>query len=227
MSPKPLTPGVSASKNDVLSSDPLVFLYEFEIPTSPISRLRLAGHDDEVEWDGNVYGRAPAMHSTMVEDLEGNLPAVQVTVPNSTREVAAIMKSFSGLADQAVRITLVSLADLSSGQPITAVDFTVVDGSVSVDSATLRLQVFSPRKATLPGGRIARQGCWYKFRGARCGFALSEADTGALTCDHSFDGENGCAAKGLLYTAAGLTAIHPGRFGGFRSVPRQQQGGGL
>lgn len=227
MSPNPLTPGVSASKNDVQSADPLVFLYEFEIPTTPPSRLRLAGHDDEVEWLGNTYKRAPMMHSELVEDTEGNLPTLQVTVPNVSREVSAIMASYGGLADQPVRITLVSLDDLATGQPIKSIDVTVADGTLSVDSATLRLQVFNPRRAVLPGGRVARQGCWYKFKGKRCGFALSEADTGAITCDHSYDGENGCTAKGALYVAAGLEAIHPQRFGGFRSVPRQTSGGGL
>ncbi len=225
MSPNPLTPGVSISKNAVQSSDPFVMLLDISIPSAPPSRLRLAAHDDEVEWGGNTYQRAPMMTSEFVEDVEGNLPTLQVTVPNSTREVGAVMKSYSGLTNQSVRITFVSLADLSSAQPVREIDFTVVDGTVSVESATLRLQIFSPRKATLPGGRIARQGCWYKFKGKRCGFALSESDTGEITCDHTFDGANGCTTQGARYVTAGLTPIHPDRFGGFRSIPRQARGG--
>jgi phage-related protein len=227
LSPNPLTPAVSASKNAVQSSDPLVFLYDISIPSTPPSRLRLVAADEEVEWRGNTYLRAPMAITEIVEDSEGNLPSVKLSIPNLSREVGAIMKSYSGLAGQTAKVLLVSLEDLSSGQPVREIDFTVADGTLTVNTAQLRLQIFSPRKATVPGGKIARQGCWYKFKGKRCGFALTEADTGAITCDHTYDGANGCTAKGALYVAEGLVAIHPMRFGGFRSIPRPAQGGKL
>ena len=226
MSPNPLTPAVAAEKNAQASGVPLVFLYEVEVPTTPPTRVRLTSHDEEIDWRGNTYSRAPVIHSEIVEDTEGNLPSVQLSVPNLSREIGAILASTSGLVGQPVRITLISLSDIGTNQPVSEIDFTVATASVSRDSAVFRLQVFNPHMTAVPGGRITRSSCWYKFRGKRCGFALSESDTGPVTCDHTFDGENGCTAKGALYTAAGLTPIHPQRFGGFRSVPRQQSGGG-
>lgn len=226
MSPNPLTPAFSAAKNDLASEDALAFLYEIEVPTSPPTRLRLTTHDDELDWLGHTYSRAPMMHSEIIEDTEGNLPTVQLTVPNVSREITAVMSAYAGLVGQPVRVTLVSLGDMSSGQPVSLADFTIATGQVNRDAATFRLQIYNPHRAALPGGRISRTACWYKFRGPRCGFAIDEATTGAITCDHTYDGANGCAAKGALYEAEGLTAIHPKRFGGFRSVPRQSQGGG-
>ena len=226
MSPKPLTPAVAASKNAQHSGDPLVFLYELEVPTTPPTRIRLTNHDEEVAWRGNTFSRAPLSHSEVIEDTEGNLPQVALAVPNISREIGAVLAAHGGLVGQPVRVTLLSLADIGSGQPVSEAEFTIASASLTHQSASFRLQVYNPHLAALPGGRISRTSCWYKFRGKRCGYALDESVTGAVTCDHTFDGENGCTAKGALYVAAGLEAIHPERFGGYRSVPRQHKGGG-
>ena len=226
MSPNPLTQSVAAEKNAQASGVPFVFLYEVEVPTTPPQRIRLTNHDEEIVWRGNTYSRAPVSHSEVIEDTEGNLPQVQLTVPNLSREIGAVLASLGGLVGQPVRVTLLSLADIGSNQPVSEIDFTVATSTVSRDSAVFRLQVYNPHRAAIPGGRIARGSCWYKFGGERCGFVIDESEDGDVTCDHTFDGENGCTAKGALYVARGLAALHPARFGGFRSVPRQQSGGG-
>lgn len=220
-----LTPFVAAEKNAVASGIPLVWLYEVEVPTSPPTRLRLCSHDEEIVWRGYTYSRAPLSHSEVVEDTEGNLPQVSLAIPNISREIGAVMEAHSGLVGQPVRVTLLSLGD-GSDQPVSEANFTIASGQVTRQAASFRLQVYNPHYAAIPGGRIARGSCWYKFGGPRCGFVVDESADGAVTCDHTYDGENGCTAKGALYVARGLEAIHPERFGGFRSVPRQNKGGG-
>lgn len=225
--PKPLSNYVASQKNALRSSDVEVMLYEIEVPTSPPTRARFAVHDDEVIYQGNTYYRAPISETETTEDAEGNLPSIELVVPNAGYELAAVLNAYEGLIGQPVRIVRVSLADLSSGQPIDRIDATVADVVEDDRSVRFRLDVFNPRKIAVPGLVISRLTCPYKFRGKRCGFNLPESVTGAITCDHSYDGANGCTVKDALYTAASLTTVQSERFGGFRSVPRGTSGGGL
>lgn len=225
--PKPLTTYVASQKNALRSGDVEVMLYEIEVPTSPPTRIRLAAHDEEVSWQGNTYYRAPITETETTEDAEGNLPYVEVQVPNAGYEIAEVLNTYEGLIGQPVRILRVSLSDTAAGVPIDQIDATVADVVEDTNAVRFRLDIFNPRKIAVPGLTISRLSCPYKFRGVRCGFNLPESITGAITCDHSYAGSNGCTAKDALYTAASLDVVQSERFGGFRSVPRGTSGGAI
>jgi phage-related protein len=225
--PNPLTPYVASQKNALRSGDVEVLAYEIEVPTSPPTRLRFVVHDDEILWRGNTYYRAPISETETTQDAEGNLPYIELQMPNAGYEMAAILNLYNGLIGQPVRLLLLSLSDLSSNQPILQTDANIADVDETSKGVRIRLEAFNPRRISLPGGPISRLSCWYKFRGVRCGFSLPESITGAVTCDHSYDGDNGCTAKDDLYTAASVDQTQSDRFGGFRSVPRGTSGGGI
>lgn len=225
--PKPLTPFVASDKNALRSSAVEVMLYEIEVPTDPPTRLRFAVHDEEVTWNGNVYFRAPISEAPSTEDAEGNLPYIEVQVPNAGYEIAALLNAHDGLIGRPARLLRVSLSDIASGQPIEQIDLTVADVDESTKAVRIRFEGFNPRRITLGGGGISRLTCWYHFRGLRCGYDLPVSETGAVTCDHTYDGQNGCTAKDALYVASGLSKVQSDRFGGFRGVPRGTSSGGI
>jgi len=225
--PKPLTPYVATQKNALRSGDVEVMAYEIEVPSIPPSRLRFVVHDAEIYWKGNLYLRAPISETESTEDAEGNLPHIELQLPNAGYEMAAILNNYEGLIGQPARIIRLSLADLGSGQPIDQLDVRIADVDETTKGVRVRMEVFNPRRIPIPGIGISRLSCPSKFRGKRCGFSLPASLTGAITCDHSYDGKNGCTAKDALYTAASVDKTQSDRFGGFRSVPRGTSGGGI
>jgi len=225
--PIPLSAHVATDKNELASSDAYVWLYEIEVPTTPPTRYRLAKRSEAVSFRGLTYSPAPITHSTVTEDTKADLPRITMTIANVSREVSSATESYAGLIGQPVRIMLVSIADMASGNAIIEQDFAIASANLSEAAATFDLRLFNAYRINIPGGRLSRLACRFKYRSERCGYALAEADGGLATCDKSFDGANGCQVHGDSYTSAGLAPVHPQRYGGERGIPKREQAGGL
>lgn len=209
-------------------TEPFVWLYEIEVPTDPPTRYRLCGqYTEEITFRGNTYYPFPITHSSDTEDTEANLPEVGLTVANVSRELMTTISTYGGLIGQPVRIMLVNTTDLESNTAVTQQDFQIRNLSFNEESVTANLALYNLYRTTFPRNRLMRGHCRFAYRGIQCGYSIAVSDGGLAECDKSLDGPNGCEAHGTNESTLGFPVIHPARFGGAPSIPRQQQGGTL
>ena len=215
-------PATTVSTKNALSLDaPFIWLYEIEVPTTPPTRYRLTSHAESVDFGIDSAGAAltyspfPITHSGSEESAEGDLPTVNLSISNVSRELSSIIETHDGMVGQPVTIMLTHLADLGSGSPMAKDEFTIETLELSESVIAVRLGRYDLYAVQFPNQRALRYFCRWKYKGSECGYL------GALaTCDKTLSGSNGCEAHGTDETAAGLPVIHPNRYGGFPGIPR-------
>lgn len=224
---------VLQSKNALATTERFIWLYEVEVPSDPPTIYRLTASPQSVVFgetqqaEAIVYSPFPITHGEIDLDSSGNLPSTSLTISNVSREVIATLENYGGLLGQKVRIILAhSLAIGLAGSPVAEEEFQIVGSSADSQSVSLTLGSVDLYGVKIPKTRMTRYHCRFVYRDAGCGYALPTSDANSLlTCDKSLDGQNGCQAHGASYTAAGVTAVHPGRFGGFPGIPVNTAGG--
>jgi lambda family phage minor tail protein L len=215
-------------KNLLATGAQWVWLYEIEVPTDPPTRYRFVRTPEAVTFRGNVYSPFPIVHSVMRETDAGDLPSITMTVSNVSQEIIGTLESYSGLIDQRVRIILTNMEALSTGNAILEHDFKILTMTVTAEAAAAQLGDISLYETFFPGQRLMRHYCRHQYRSAACGYSVDSADADYLSgCDKSLDGANGCEVHGASETAAGVTVIHPDRFGGFPGIPTPTTGGSI
>jgi phage-related protein len=195
---------------ELQSSDPWIWLYEIEVPTTPPTRYRLTPHTSAVQFGTDSAGAAltyspfPISHREMKVSSEGDLPQVSLVVANVTREIQAVLEAHDGLVGQPVKIILANKGTLASATPTLEEDFEITGVRATDDSIVATLGQHNLWRSLFPGDRILRDHCRFQYKGARCGY------TGGITaCDKSLNGANGCVVH-----------ANQDRFGGFPSIPR-------
>jgi len=207
----PVTPAQAAIKNALALGRPYVWLFEFQVPTTPPERIRLAAHDEDVSYGTNSVG-APLVYSPydvrldpIEQNTDGDLVNLRVTVSNVRRELMALVEAYNALIGQPAFMQLVHLDLLSDADPLVAIDGKVASASATAESIVFEVGLYYPSRGTFPTGRVSRDWCRFRYKGVRCGY------TGALpSCDKSLDGANGCEVHG-----------NGPRFGGFPGAPRR------
>ena len=205
-----------------------VWLYEIEVPTDTPTRYRFVRTPEAVTFRGNVYSPFPIVHSVMRETDTGDLPSITMTVSNVSREIISTLESYNGLIDQPVRIILTNMGALITGNAIIEHDFKILSTTVTEEGAAAQLGDISLYETFFPGQRMMRHSCRHQYRSSACGYSVDLSDANYLSgCDKTLDGANGCAVHGASETAAGVTVIHPDRFGGFPGIPTATTGGSI
>lgn len=207
----PVTPAQAAIKNALDLGRPYVWLFEFQVPTTPPERLRLAAHDTAVSYgtDGDgvplVYSPYAVRLDPIEQNTDGDLVNLRVTVSNVKREIMALVEAHGAFVGQPATMQLVHLDLLSDAAPLVFVDGKVASASATVEALVFEVGLYYPSRGTFPTGRISRDWCRFRYKGLRCGYA------GALpSCDKSKDGTNGCDVHN-----------NTARFGGFPGAPRR------
>jgi len=215
-------------KNQLATGERFVWLYEVWVPTDPPTAYRFTKQVESVEFEGHTYSPFPISHDTIVRDKAGDLPTTSVTVSNMSREVIASLELYEGLVGQKVRIILTHSLLQGVTQMVAEEEFEVMVSSANAQAVTLTLGSSNLFDSMVPKARMARFHCRHQYRSAECGYSLDSGDANYLpACDKTLDGLNGCNKHGESYTAAGLTPIHPDRFGGFPGIPVPTTGGGI
>jgi len=226
--PIPLSSNVFEFVHRLDNVNAFVWLYEIEVPTDPPTRLRFAGRQpNSISFRGNTYYPFPITHSPIEENTEGDLSVTSLNVSNISREIATILEDHSGLIGQPVRAMLVSSIEFSSGRALIEQDFTIRETSMSAESITAQLAVYSPYSSNFPGQRLMRGHCRFRYRSVGCGYVVPVGSGGLASCSKSYDGPNGCTAHGANEESTGYEVRHPARFGGCQGIPRAISGGGL
>jgi len=210
---------LASFKNALATGSRFVWLYEIQVPTATPTRYRFCAQTEPVTFDGNEYSPFPITHDVMKEGQTGDLPTLNLTVSNVSREIAGTLESYNGLIGQPVKIMLVlsvNSYDTSPQFPEQAIlewDFKITAMSISAEGASATLGDISLYEVHVPKNRISKRYCRFKYRDADCGY------TGELSnCDKSLEGPMGCKAHGAD------SSIHPARFGGFPGAPTKKTG---
>lgn len=190
------------------NADPMVWLFAFTIPSTPVQVLRLASYDQPIQFltdsDGQplTWAPFPIRHEGVSQSADGAQEVIRVSVSNVTREVQALIELYDGLAEQEARIYLVSTATLGDPQPYVDIRGRVIASAASEQAATFDIGIGNLLRAFVPRSRILRRFCRFQYKGAACGYA-----GGIVDCDKTLDGPNGC-----------IVHANQRRFGGFPGV---------
>jgi lambda family phage minor tail protein L len=215
-------------KNQLATNERFIWLYEIEVPTDPITVYRLAKQTEAIEFNGHTFSPFPISHDTINRDRAGDLPSTSLVVSNMSREVISTMEQYDGLVGQTVRIYLTHSLMVASNQYVAEETFEVLTSSATAESVSLSLGSSNLFDSKIPKQRMMRFHCRHRYQSPECGYALPSTDGNYLaSCDKSLSGPNGCEAHGASYTAAGLTPLHPDRFGGYPGIPTPTTAGGL
>lgn len=215
-----LSASLKTAKNLLAGSGGWLILFELQI--TDIERLYLINNEEEIRFAGQTYIPFPVGFEVMEETSSGDLPVVNLVVGNVSREIQGFMENRNGLLDCTVIMRIVHTSDLADSSAVLTNTFTIRASSISEEGASFRLSQHPFLEVDFPHQRFHRSRCRFAFKGSECGWSSASASEDSATCDKSLNGPNGCAYHGTLYTAAGNTAIHPGRFGGFPGIPRRR-----
>ena len=215
-------------KNQLLSGDAWVWLYEVEVPTSPPTAYRFCSVSEVVNWQSNNYYPFPVTHTPIQQTEDGSLPRLQVQVSNITREVMATLEAHDGLIDQPARVVLVNALALSTGVPMVEARFRVQSCNATSEAVVFDLADQDMYTSRFPRQRMSRLYCRHQYRSAGCGYAVPPSSANYLVgCDKTLRGPNGCEAHGASEEAEGIEVVHPSRFGGFPGLPIPTTMGGV
>ena len=220
---------VLQEKNQLATLGRFIWLYEVDVPTDPVTRYRLVRSPESVSFRGQTYSPFPITHAASQLSSSGDLPSVQVTISNVSREIISTLENYEGLIGQPAKIILVHSLSLGpNGQSVAEEPFEIITSSADAASATFTLGSRDLWDMTIPASRIMKNSCRHQYKNGACGYALDTSDANYLSsCDKTLHGPNGCNAHGASYTAAGFTPIHPHRFGGFPGIPTPTTAGGI
>lgn len=214
----------------MIQSDPLVWLYAIDLPTSPRTKLRLVANPDALSFERDStgatisYSPGSIMHEEVQGDTEGSIQRTNLEMQNLTREAVALFENYGGLIGEKVRIVSIRLGELPDGDAETDETYDVLDSDATETTATLSLGRAALTQKQCPDRRISRTYCAHDYGGAGCGYDTTRA--GALqTCTKLLGvagrSDNGCIHHGEDELAASVTVRHPQRMLFFPGVPRQ------
>ena len=227
MSPQPNVPSIAfLEKNLLATGERFVWLYEVEVPTSTPTRYRFVRDNEAVTFRGNVYSPFPITHNETKADDRGNLPTVELTVSNVSRELMSNLNTYGGLVGQPVRLILTHALAIVTGEDIWQHDYKIIKTTANETAVTATLGDLNLYDAKIPAQRMMRFYCRHQYMDAFCGYAVDSSHANFLaSCDKTLEGANGCKAHGISEAAAGIPSIPPERFGGFPGIPEQTTGG--
>lgn len=224
-----LPASLEAKRSELRVADPWVWLFEFEVPTIPATRLRLAANPESVTFGADsdgaalVYSPYPIGVGLIRQSSEGDIPAVDITVGNPERMLSAYVEQYDGMIGQPVRVLLVNTADLGNPQAKLEDRGEIQVCTVGGEAVTVRVSTFSVYQRKFPPYRYVARTCRHQFGDAYCGYDIVSGATNVVgggfnVCPKTLDA---CEVRGDDELARGEEVLHPARFGGWRGIPRQ------
>ncbi|MDX5412902.1 MAG: DUF1833 family protein [Rhodobacterales bacterium] len=203
--PKHLTLGTVVEKNRIASAVAFILLAEIEVRDAVtgafIETIRLARNNENLTHMGNVY-QATSFDFTSEETAEG-APEVTCVFQDQTGAVLARCEEHSGGVGWKVRFKLVSSDDLAAPAEIEELVY-VLSTKAQNYNVEFTLGAANPLARRFPRNIQWRDKCRWRFRSTECGYT-----GGALTCDYTLQGDNGCSVKGNSLRFGGLPGIRP------------------
>jgi phage-related protein len=188
---------VIAEKNKLAGSTPWIWLCELH-PTAT-ERVYLCDDNQAVTYNSIEYKPFPFKVEDQDMDGSGNIPALSLTIPNTTNFVSLMLERSRGFTGRIIILTLIN-----SGRQVRRQTFRTQGVTVTEQAAQFTIGFDDLYKIAFPSGRMIRNRCPFQYKGTLCGYA------GALpTCDHTARSNNGCEAH-----------ENAPRIGAFLGIPR-------
>jgi lambda family phage minor tail protein L len=189
------------------------WLYLWEIRSSDSEAFYLTDNNESVVFAGTTYFPFPISKPQIERDSEGNITDITVAVSNIDRSISAKLEN-GGLLGQTVILRIVNSAFLATSTDAYTHRFKIMDATCDDLWATFRLGQTNLFTVQFPSNRFMRTRCRWRYGSTECGY--NTARSGALvTCAKTLDD---CDDHGDDEVTAGLTRMHPLRFGGFPSI---------
>lgn len=214
---------VTAEKNAVATANAPIWLYEVDLDDR--NTVYLAANPVNLTVDGNEYQAFPIATGEIEQTNEADVPRVSVTVSNITDEFGLLLDEQGGFVGRKIRKRWVWSHELD--HPVDLFAAQILEADVNSEAVTFTVGYPSILEEKFPRGGYFPT-CTFTYRHPdTCGWPLvDEVPAGVTdlpTCSHELEGPNGCRAHGQAYIDAGLTPLHPKRFGGFPTIPRRRQ----
>lgn len=217
---------LAAATKQMEQEAPLIRLIEVELPTDPVSMLRLANYDRNVQF-GNTstgaaitYSKFPVAVGEFRENRTGDLSQVQINVGNVTRELMGWIDGYQGLLGQKVRLLIVSSVALADGAARLVFEGRVVACEVDDQVAVFSLGQPSLNRQVFPARRYLTACGVIRFGDSECGYTIPGSPTNAIGGGFDFCPRSlaACRERGDDEVARGLARKHPARFQGYPGI---------
>ena len=167
-----------------------------------VETLHFARNTEDLVYDEKTY---VASHFDFdIKHASGSQPELKLSVVDYSRAIQARMQEFAGGVGSEVTLTIVNTGNLDQ-PPEVQEHFEVTGASAADYTVEFTLGSENPLMMRFPRGRIYKDRCRWRYKGAECGYSGPLA-----TCDYTLQGENGCAAHD-----------NTRRFGGFPGISKR------
>lgn len=159
--------------------------------------------------------------SPVEQTEEGDLPSVQLSVDNTGRVLMPTLHSGDTLEGNPVTMYLVPRSALSIAYPnhqYQKFEFQIASVSADSESITFRLERANFFSRQAPQDRYVARRCRWQFGSDNCGYIINSL-AAYTACKKTIAD---CTLRGADHESRGLAVVHPGRFGGFPGIPKQQ-----
>ena len=213
-----LTPNIRGASQLMHGSEPWIWLYELIADRALVSGqyietlFRLCSFPEQIAFGGKTYYPFPVIHTSVVQDGEGNLPQFDITLSNVTRELAPYLEIGAGFMHQKCVLQVVHKAYLASASDVAFSTSGRISGcTLSKDTIVFRLEDVNLYDWTVPQEFFTRDRCPFVYKGEYCRYRGPLA-----TCKRDIPD---CTAHGNEMAGRGYPRLHPGRFGGQPGLP--------
>lgn len=152
-----------------------IFLYSLLLdPTGNVWK-RWTSWAGSVTFDGINYQFYPISHSSISEEVSGQIQKATVTISNVNREIQALLDEYDGFRDRQIIITQVWAQTLAD--PTAFISDTLAVKEVSVNERKVTLSLASELDVLnirIPRKVMTRTFCRFSFKSAECGYTGSE-----------------------------------------------------
>lgn len=227
--PRDLHSVLQAHQQQLRDESPWVWVYDFQVPTDPLTRYRITNYTEPVPLGTDpegmpiLYSPYPIDHGEIELTREGDLPSIRVSIANSRNdEIGATLEEYGGLLGEPAVVRLINIAAGGTSSAQVRFDAQVSRVRMTHEIVTIELAAENLRKARFPRRRYLRSHCPFQFGDADCGYTLPAAPGEAIGDGFSFCPKSleGCTDRGLDEVARALPQAHPERFGGFLGIGR-------
>ena len=154
-----------------------IVLYQIDNYDDAGSVLRFAEYSHDVVWNGQTFRAFPVTHEFVSENLQGEVDSINVKFTNLGVLVGSYVFDDFEWYEKKVTIYIVFADRLDSADDYISDVFYIDSWSASEKDIQLTLvSRYDVLAMTIPGRRIHRSFCCWKFKGDECGYIGTEAE---------------------------------------------------
>lgn len=167
--------------NKISSTGVWLILLDFHIGDD--EHVRVCHNNEDIIWDGETWLAYPFEIGDIEESKEGELPSVDLSIPDIERHLTPLIEDNSGGIGIVVDMMIVHSDYLNNTTPEYKETFEIVDCSINYNNVikfSLGSENFTNYRS--PKDMYLKGHCRYQeFKGTLCGYAGSETE-----CDRTF-----------------------------------------